>query len=232
MRTLPLALTDVRRHAGNRFTPERIADMRASAQRALRHARTAWPLEAVFPAIAAATTEDERSDAIAVALIERAGHGLRVGLVKEAIEDLEAGLAERPEDPRLRHFLALSLMEAGRLDAAREAFEAAGRVGAPQAEVCAGLGTIAVWRGEREEAARWFARALAADPLSVLARYNALWIRHGEDDAVALCRDLLSGGRPHGYLLSPAPPLPPTDRALVRLRRAENGLPVEDEARR
>jgi glycosyltransferase involved in cell wall biosynthesis len=114
VRVLPLALSAIRRHAGNQITRERVALMRESARRTLSRAIARWPLETFFPGIAEAGTPEEERETHAVALLERAGHLLRVGLVDEALTDLRAGLEIRPEDGRLRHFYALASMTPAR----------------------------------------------------------------------------------------------------------------------
>jgi tetratricopeptide (TPR) repeat protein len=94
--------------------------------------------------------------------------------------------------------------------------------------VACGLGTIAYWQGQRQEALRQFRQALTADPGSELALYNVALLESAggvSSSAFALARRLMSRGRPHGYLLSPSPPLDGVEAELVRLRRAERGLP-------
>jgi hypothetical protein len=95
--------------------------------------------------------------------------------------------------------------------------------------VACGLGTIAHWQGRREDALRHFRQALIADPGSELALYNVALVESAggvSSSAFALARRLMSRGRPHGYLLSPSPPLEGVEAELVRLRRAERGLPA------
>jgi Flp pilus assembly protein TadD len=145
-----------------------------------------------------------------------------------ALADLEAGLALRPEDARLRHFHAMTLLEAGAFTEAGDAFRAAGRVGAPPAEVACGVGTAAYFDGDRAGARRAFLEAVAADPRFPLGRYNlaALDVEEGKGgrEGLAVARSLLARGRPHGYLLSPWPPLDGMEAELLRLRRGEQGL--------
>ncbi len=226
---LDLALTEVRRHPGNALTPERIALMRTSARRTLSRAVERWPIERMFPGLTAYTSDAERGEATALAYLERAGHLLRVGLVDAALADVAAGLSRRPEDARLRHFHAITRLERGELDEAADGFRAAGRVGAPGAEVSCGLGTIAVFRGDRDAAERHFREAMAADPGFPIAAYNLVRLTEGPRSApaVRLAERFLARGRPHGYLLSPWPPLDAMEGELVRLRRAENGLDAD-----
>jgi len=228
VRVVPLALAEIRRHGGNALTPERVARVRASAQSTLARAIDRWPLERFFPAIEDARYPDQEAETRALSLLERGGHLLRIGLVDRALADLDAGLALRPEDARLRHFQAMALLEAGSFVAARDAFHAARRVGAPPAEVASGVGTAAYFEGDRAGARRAFQEAVAADPRFFLARYNlaALDVEEGKGgrDALEVARALLARGRPHGYLLSPWPPLDGMEAELLRLRRAERGL--------
>lgn len=228
VRVVPLALSEIRRHGGNTLTPERVAKVRESAQGTLSRAVARWPLERFFPAIDDAGYPDQEADVRALSLLERGGHLLRIGLVDLALADLEAGLALRPEDARLRHFHAMTLLEAGAFTEAADAFRAAGRVGAPPAEVACGVGTAAYFDGDRAGARRAFLEAVAADPRFPLGRYNlaALDVEEGKGgrEGLAVARSLLARGRPHGYLLSPWPPLDGMEAELLRLRRGEQGL--------
>lgn len=228
VRTVPLALAEIRRHGGNALTPDRVAKVRRSAQVTLTRVIGRWPLERFFPAIEDARYPDQEAEARALALLERGGHLLRIGLVDLALADLDAGLALRPEDARLRHFQAMALLEAGSFADAAEAFRGARRVGAPPAEVASGIGTAVYFEGDRAGARRAFQEAVAADPRFPLGRYNlaALDVEEGKGgrDALEVARSLLARGRPHGYLLSPWPPLDGMEAELLRLRRAERGL--------
>jgi len=221
---LPLALSEIRRHSGNRATLDRTRKARDAAARTIARALDRWTLETFYPEIDEAHDGDERRELRALARLERAGHLVRIGLLHRALEDIERGLEELPHDGRLLHFRAAVLLESGRLADARAAFEAASRAGAPPAEVACGLGTIAWWSDDRNEAKRQFQHALAADPRSLLARYNLCLVEEAPERARLLARDALSILRLSGFLLSPDPPLEGIEADLVRLRREEHGL--------
>ncbi len=229
VRVLRLALSAIRRHAGNRMTAERVRLMRESARRTLKHVVSEWPLERFFPDLPERSEGREHAVARGLALVERAAHLLRVGLVEEALADLGRAIELCPNEPAVRHFHAITLMESGDLKAATEAFDLAADLGAPPAEVACGHGVIAWWSGDHEEAIAHFRQAAATDPAFLVAHYNLALAESresGETTGFALAKVLMSRSRPHGYLLSPSPPLEGLEAELVRLRRAERGLPT------
>jgi tetratricopeptide (TPR) repeat protein len=224
-RAYPLALSMIRRHAGNREDPERTRAVWDASRQTIGRAIARWSLEEFYPEIDEATDEGERGEIRVLARLERAGHLIRVGLLGEALADVDAGLAERATDARLLHFRAVVLLESGRLDEAKVAFEEAARAGAPAVEVACGLGTIAYWQGDLGRARTAFRRARAADPRSLLARYNLALIEESPESARVLARDALSLVRLPGFLLSPEPPLEGVEAELVRLRRGARNAP-------
>jgi len=230
VRVLRAALSAIRRHSGNRVTPERVRLMRETAQRTLRSVISEYPLEKFYPGLAADDGPKERPDARVEALIERAGHLLRVGLVEEAQSDVEAAIALQPESAKAWRMEAIVLTEAGERDAATNAYDRAGELGAPAGEIACGHGLLALWARDMEAASDHFRQAIATDPGLLIATYNLALMEVGlgeRSEALELAKALMAGRRPRGYLLSPAPPLGGIEAELIRLRRVERGLNEE-----
>lgn len=196
LEVIPLPLTWVRRHAGNRRGPEIERAIAASARRVLLRLRT-LPLDRLFP-------ESADDPARSRALLERGAACWRQGLVAEAEADFEDAARFAPGSTEPRLLQARLFLAERRLDDAERCLEIARGLAPGQLAVWLGTGLVAAARERWQEAEEAFGRALAIDPHHPVARTNLILHRFRVPglesplaiEVEAMTRDLLLRLRP------------------------------------
>ncbi|MBK8230305.1 MAG: glycosyltransferase [Candidatus Eisenbacteria bacterium] len=199
LEVIPLPLTWVRRHAGNRRGPEVERAIRQAARRVLLQLR-ALPLERLFPEVVDHSAPHLRSRA----LLERGAAGWRQGLVAEAEADFAEARGLTPDSLEALLLLGRLLLAERRLDEAERAFSEARALAPGQLAVWLGTGLVAAARERWQEAEEAFRRGLEIDPLNPVARTNLILHRFrvpGMESPLAIeveamTRDLLLRLRP------------------------------------
>jgi serine/threonine protein kinase/Flp pilus assembly protein TadD len=169
----------------------------------------AQPPEALY--VLSISLRQRRAPEAAAALLRRAqeafpgdfwmNHDLGVVLQKcepsqygEAVRFLTAAMALRPQNPGVRHNLAMALRRAGRLDEAAAAFRQAIALKPEYPAAHSGLGLVLLDKGRPDEAAAAFRQVVRLKPGSADAHYdlgNALRVKGDLDEAIAAYRQAL-----------------------------------------
>jgi tetratricopeptide (TPR) repeat protein len=159
--------------------------------------RATWVAADDGPAAAIASIEDSgldltdplHAEALRVVLEQLAAQGLHA----RALARIDAALEAHPQDAKLQHLRGEVLERAGRPDAALGAYERAAALDAHDAAALAGLARLAAARGDDEEAFRFYARALEADPedASIAFANAALLLERERFDAAEQSLDAL-----------------------------------------
>jgi tetratricopeptide (TPR) repeat protein len=134
------------------------------------------------------------ADALRVLLEQLAVQGFH----ERALRRIDAALDAHPEAAELHRLRGEAYERAGRVDAARGAFERAVALDLRDAAALAGLARLAAARQHDEEALSFYARAVEADPddAAISFAYAVFLLERGRLDAAEQRLDLLIYRRP------------------------------------